>query len=202
MLLLDASLWNDFLAGNKQAFERIFLAHYDELYRYGVRLTGDEEVSKDCIQTLFQRLWQRRQSLSPVEEIRPYLFIALRHQITDELRAQQRRTALQNGYPEEMKVQHSPEDFLITQQLTDAQQAQLQAAMQQLSSRHREALYLKFFDGFSYDRISEIMALNQQSARNLVHQAIKRLRQVLPHPLLLLLNGLLVKSIVKFFENS
>jgi hypothetical protein len=26
--------------------------------------------------------------------------------------------------------------------------------------------------------------------RNLVHQAIKRLRQVLPHPLLLLLNGL------------
>ena len=31
MTALDASLWNDFLAGNKQVFERIFLAHYDEL---------------------------------------------------------------------------------------------------------------------------------------------------------------------------
>ena len=193
MLLLDASLWNDFLAGNKQAFERIFLAHYDELYRYGVRLTGDEEVVKDCIQNLFQRLWQRRKVLNAVGEIRPYLFTALRHHITDELRAQQRRTALQSGYSGEVEVQHSPEDFLITQQLTNEQQAHLLAALTQLSNRHREALYLRFFDGFSYDRIAEIMALNQQSVRNLVHQAIKRLRQVLPHPSLLLLSGLLLK---------
>ena len=191
MILLDASLWNEFLAGSKQAFERIFLAHYDDLFRYGVRLTGDEETVKDCIQNLFQRLWQRRKELGAVEEIRPYLFIALRHHITDELRAQQRRAALQSGYSGEVELQHSPEDFLIAQQLTSEQQAQLLAALKQLSTRHREALYLKFFDGFSYDRISEMMNLNQQSVRNLVHQAIKRLRQVLPHPLLLLLSGLL-----------
>jgi RNA polymerase sigma factor (sigma-70 family) len=190
MMLPEASLWSEFLAGSKQAFERIFLAHYDELFRYGVRLTGDEEVVKDCIQNLFQRLWQRRKVLGPVEETRPYLFTALRHHITDEARAQKRRTALQSGYLGDAPVEHSPEEFLIAQQLTSEQQAQLLSALQQLSNRHREALYLKFFDGFGYDRIAEIMDLNQQSVRNLVHQAIKRLRQVLPHPLLLLLNGL------------
>ncbi|MBJ6144423.1 RNA polymerase sigma factor [Hymenobacter sp. BT559] len=192
MLLLDASLWNEFLAGSKQAFERIFLTHYDELFRYGVRLTGEEEVVKDCIQNLFQRLWQRRKVLGPVEEIRPYLFTALRHHVTDEARAQKRRTALQSGYLGEAPVQHSPEEFLIAQQLTTEQQTQLLGALQQLSNRHREALSLKFFEGFSYDRIAEIMDLNQQSVRNLVHQAIKRMRQVLPHPLLLLLHGLLL----------
>ncbi len=192
-MLLDASLWNEFLAGSKQAFERIFLAHYDDLFRYGVRLTGDEEVVKDCIQNLFQHLWQRRKTLGPVKEIRPYLFSALRHHITDEQRAQQRRTALQSGYLGEGDVQYSPEDFLIAQQLTTEQQAQLQAALKQLSNRHREALYLKFFDGFSYERIAEMMDLNQQSVRNLVHQAVKRMRQVLPQPLLLLLAGLLLK---------
>ena len=194
MTSLDASLWNDFLAGNKQVFERIFLAHYDVLFRYGMRLTGDEEVVKDCIQNLFQRLWQRRKVLEAIAEIKPYLFAALRHHITDELRAQKRRTALQNDYPEEveMKVQHSPEDFLIAQQLTSEQQNLLLAALEQLSNRHREALYLKFFDGFAYERIAEVMGLNQQSVRNLVHQAIKRMRQVLPHPLLLLLNGVLL----------
>jgi RNA polymerase sigma factor (sigma-70 family) len=129
MLLLDASLWNEFLAGSKQAFERIFLAHYDELYRYGVRLIGDEEAVKDCIQNLFQRLWQRRKVLGAVEEIRPYLFAALRHHITDEVRAQKRRTALQNGYLGDAPVQHSPEDFLIAQQLTNEQQTQLLAAL-------------------------------------------------------------------------
>ncbi|MGI4832659.1 MAG: RNA polymerase sigma factor [Janthinobacterium lividum] len=187
---LDDSLWKEFLAGSKQAFERIFLAHYDDLFRYGVRLTGDEEVVKDCIQNLFQRLWHRRKDLRPVEETRPYLFSALRHHITDEQRAQQRRTALQNGYLGEAEVHHSPEDFLIAQQLTSEQQAQLLKALQQLSSRHREAVYLKFFDGFTYERIAELMGLNQQSVRNLVHQAIKRLRQALPYSLLLLLNAL------------
>jgi RNA polymerase sigma factor (sigma-70 family) len=199
MTPLDASLWNDFLAGSKQVFERIFLAHYDDLFRYGMRLAGDEEVVKDCIQNLFQRLWQRRKALGPVEEIKPYLFAALRHHVTDELRAQKRRTALQSGYPTEVEVtiEHSPEDFLIAQQLTSEQQAHLLAALKQLSNRHREALYLKFFDGLAYDRIAEVMDLNQQSVRNLVHQAIKRLRQVLPHPLLLLLNGLLVNFLLQ-----
>jgi RNA polymerase sigma factor (sigma-70 family) len=187
----DASLWSDFLAGNKQVFERIFLAHYDDLYRYGMRLTGDEDLVKDCIQNLFQRLWQRRKALEAIAEIKPYLFAALRHHITDELRAQKRRTALQGDYPGEMEmsVQHSPEDFLIAQQLTGEQQTLLLGALQQLSNRHREALHLKFFDGLAYDRIAKIMELNQQSARNLVHQGIKQLRQVLPHPLLLVLNG-------------
>ena len=193
----DASLWNDFLAGNKQVFERIFLAHYDDLFRYGMRLTGDEEVVKDCIQNLFQRLWQRRKVLGAVAEIKPYLFAALRHHLTDEARAQKRRTALQTGYPAEVDLAvHSPEDFLIAQQLTAEQQTQLLGALGQLSPRHREALYLKFFDGLAYDRIAEVMDLNQQSVRNLVHQAIKRLRQVLPHPLLLLLNGLFLNLLL------
>ncbi|MGI4883913.1 MAG: RNA polymerase sigma factor [Janthinobacterium lividum] len=192
MAPLDASLWNDFLAGNKQGFERIFLAHYDDLFRYGLRLAGDEEVVKDCIQNLFQRLWQRRKVLGAVEEIKPYLFAALRHHITDEARAQKRRAALRTGYPAEAAMQHSPEDFLIAQQLSSEQQAHLLAALGQLGHRHREALYLKFFDGLAYDRIAGIMDLNQQSVRNLVHQAIKRMRQVLPHPLLLL-SGLVAK---------
>lgn len=198
MALLDASLWNEFLAGDKQVFERIFLAYYDDLYRYGLRLAGDEEVAKDCIQNLFQRLWQRRKKLGPVAEIKPYLFAALRHHITDELRAQKRRSALQTGYPGEVEltVQHSPEDFLIAQQLTSVQQALLLGALQQLSNRHREALYLKFFDSLAYDRIAEIMGLNQQSVRNLVHQAIKRLRQVLPHPLMLVLHGLFLNMFI------
>jgi RNA polymerase sigma factor (sigma-70 family) len=194
----DASLWNDFLAGNKQVFERIFLAHYDDLYRYALRLTGDEELVKDCIQNLFQRLWQRRKALEAIAEIKPYLFAALRHHITDELRAQKRRSALQSDYPGEVEltVQHSPEDFLISQQLTSEQQSLLLGALKQLSNRHREALHLKFFDGLDYDRIAAIMELNQQSVRNLVHQAIKRLRQVLPHPLILVLNGFFLNYFV------
>lgn len=181
-----ATLWADFLAGDERAFERIFQAHYQELYGYGMRLTSDEELTKDCIQNLFQRLWHRRAALKAVEEIKPYLFKSLRHEIAAEINAQKRRSLLQSIYSEEFEVQYSPEDFLIAQQLTAEQRAHLLAALGQLSNRQREAIYLRFFDGFDYDRISEIMDLRQQSIRNLVHQGLKLMRQSLTLPLWLL----------------
>ena len=192
----DATLWNRFLAGEEQAFEAMFQAHYRELYGYGLRLTSDEELTKDCIQNLFQRLWQRRQHLSAVEEIKPYLFKSMRHEVAAEIKAQQRRSLLESAYPVEFEIQYSPEDFLIAQQLTAEQHTQLLAALGRLSNRQREAIYLKFFDGFDYERISEIMGLNQQSIRNLVYQGIKLLRQSLTLPLLvLLLSGQLATAL-------
>ncbi|GAB3298202.1 RNA polymerase sigma factor [Hymenobacter tenuis] len=180
MSSLDASLWDDFRAGSEQAFERIFLAQYDDLYRYGLRLSQDEELVKDAIQNLFQRLWQRRAQLGPVAVVKPYLFKAMRHQLADEKGIAQRQRQLAGSYEPEAKVEYSPEDFLIAQQLTAEQHAQLAVAISQLNNRQREAIYLKFFDGFAYERIADIMILNQQSVRNLVHQAITRLRQALP----------------------
>ncbi|MCR5890911.1 sigma-70 family RNA polymerase sigma factor [Hymenobacter sp. J193] len=180
MSSLDASLWDDFRTGNEQAFERIFLGYYEDLYGYGMRLSRDEELVKDAIQNLFQRLWQRRAQLGTVAVLKPYLFKALRHQIADELAAEQRRSKLSDDYEAEFQVQYSPEDFLIAQQLSAERQAELLLAINQLNNRQREALHLKFFDGFAYDRIADIMALHPQSVRNLVHQAITRLRQALP----------------------
>ncbi|RZK52474.1 MAG: sigma-70 family RNA polymerase sigma factor [Hymenobacter sp.] len=82
---------------------------------------------------------------------------------------------------------YSHEEFLIAQQ-TDAEQGQrLLAALNQLSKRQREALYLRFFDDFSYERIAEVMALNIQSVRNLIFRALQVLRQVLASLLLLCL---------------
>lgn len=185
----DASLWNAFRSGDERALERIFLAYYDELYGYGMRLGGHEELIKDCIQDLFQRLWSRRAALGEVEVIRFYLFKALRHEVARGLQAQQRRSQVQNSYRSEFEVQHSVEDFLIAQQLTAEQHARLRRALDQLSSRQREAIYLKFFNDFSYARTAEIMDLNVQSVRNLIHQATRLLRQSLP-PLLLLLAAL------------
>ncbi|MBG8555465.1 RNA polymerase sigma factor [Hymenobacter guriensis] len=177
---LDASLWDEFRAGSEWAFERIFLAQYDELYSYGIRLSRDEELVKDAIQNLFQRLWQRRAQLGSVAVLKPYLFKALRHQLADELGTAQRHRLLPAGFEPEFQVQYSPEDFLIAQQLTTEQHTQLVEALGQLNNRQREAIHLKFFEGFAYDRIADIMTLNQQSVRNLVHQAITRLRHALP----------------------
>lgn len=195
----DAVRWSAFLTGDEQAFEAIFQAYYRELYAYGMRLTGDEELIKDCIQNLFQRWWQRRGTLPAVKEVRPYLFKSMRHEVLAALKTQQRTSRLQIDYSSEFEVQYSPEDFLIAQQLSAEQHARLLAALGRLSSRQREAIYLRFFNGFEYERISEIMSLSYQSTRNLIYQGLKQLRQSLTLALLVLLGRLLTEISQKIF---
>jgi RNA polymerase sigma-70 factor (ECF subfamily) len=52
-------------------------------------------------------------------------------------------------------------------------------AINQLSNRQKEIVYLKLYQQLSYEEVSEIMQINYQAARNLFYQAIKSLRELL-----------------------
>jgi RNA polymerase sigma factor (sigma-70 family) len=178
--LSTLSLWDAFRQGEEQAFTALFLAHYDALYNYGVKLVDDEELVRDSMQELFQKLWERRASLEAVETVKPYLFKALRHRISDTIKIANRRTARQQSYhEEEFELVYTPDDFVLSEQLSSTQNAQLLALLNELPKRQREVLYLKYFDGFSYEKISEVMGLTAQSVRNLVYRAIKTLKELL-----------------------
>lgn len=185
----SAQLWNDFRAGHAPALAALFDAYYSALYQYGLKLTGDEELVKDCIQNLFQKLWRRREGLRAVLVVKAYLFKALRRHLGDETKLLRQHRHLLPAYSDSFEVTYSHEEFLIAQQGDAEQSARLLAALNQLSKRQREALYLKFFDGFAYERIAEVMSLNTQSVRNLVFNALQTLRKVLA----LVLLGLLSK---------
>ncbi|MDO7848538.1 sigma-70 family RNA polymerase sigma factor [Hymenobacter sp. M29] len=189
-------LWDAFRQGDEQAFTTIFVEHYEALYNYGMKLVGDEELVRDSIQELFQKLWERRAVLEAVETIKPYLFKVLRNRISDNLKMASRRSARQQSYhEEEFEVVYVPDDFLTAEQLSSEQHAQLLAVLNQLPQRQREVLYLKYFDGFSYEKISEVMSLTAQSVRNLIYRAIKALKELL----LMMLAYLLFQAQVRYW---
>jgi RNA polymerase sigma factor (sigma-70 family) len=184
--LHSAQLWEAFRLGDAASLAALFELYYDALFNYGLKLTGDEELVKDCVQNLFQKLWRRREGVRPVQVVKAYLFKALRRHLGDETKLLKQHRYLLPTYSDSFEVTYSHEEFLIAEQTDEEQQARLLAALNQLSKRQREALYLKFFDGFSYERIAEVMSLNTQSVRNLVFNALKAVRKVMLVSLLLL----------------
>jgi RNA polymerase sigma factor (sigma-70 family) len=181
----SARLWEAFRGGEAAALAALFEAYYPALFSYGFKLTGDEELVKDCIQNLFQKLWRRRSGIGSVLVVKAYLFKALRHHLGDEIKRRQRYEHAPLADVESFEVTYSHEEFLIAQQVDAEQQARLLGALNQLSKRQREALYLKFFDEFSYERIAEVMSLNTQSVRNLIFNALKTLRSAMLVPIAL-----------------
>ena len=73
-------------------------------------------------------------------------------------------------------VQMSIEESIILKELKDHQKQMLQDALENLPTRQKEILFLKYYNGMSYEEIEEILSINYQSIRNHIYRALERLR--------------------------
>lgn len=184
----ECPAWRNFRTGDPEALAQLFNEHYDSLYHYGVKLFPDEEMVKDCVQNLFVKIWTSRTRLMAVESVRPYLLKALRRHIGDQVVAMRRRRTFQEEDGEGFQIMFSHEDFLIANQISAEQSLMLSASLNRLSARQKEAVFLKFYEGLDYEKIAEVMMLNIQSVRNLIHQGLKNIKHHFdskPSPILL-----------------
>jgi RNA polymerase sigma factor (sigma-70 family) len=68
---------------------------------------------------------------------------------------------------------------LIRDQLSEDQFKSLSAALNKLSSRQREAIYLKFYQKLSSQEIADTLQIDINSLYNLISKAIEALRQAI-----------------------
>ncbi len=184
--LTEQQLWLQFQAGSELAFQQIHQQHIRHLLNYGLRLNGSLSAVEDCIQDVFVELWLYRERLTQPSSVRFYLLKALRNRLKVQYRRDQPFVSGWDNDPESQFPAGQPFDTepSIEQQLIaldiDAEQRQhIQRAMNALSARQREILYLRYFNDLSYEQICEVMNINYQTARSQVYQSLKLLRNIL-----------------------
>lgn len=173
----DLKIWNAFRAGSRDALDYIFKQHASNLFAYGAKFSKDQELVLDCIQDLFVELWNRRQRLSETNSIRFYLLKALRRRIARTVHGVKRFEAITGdvAYLED-KINFSAEYLLVLQETEQSRKARLKHAMENLTKRQHESIYLKFFQGLDNEAISSIMGLSIGSVNTLISQAVRALR--------------------------
>ena len=80
------TLLASFQAGNMAAFSQLYNLHINVLFNYGLKLTIDKELLKDCIHDIFVKLYTKKDELGTIDNLRSYLFISLKNKLCDELR--------------------------------------------------------------------------------------------------------------------
>ena len=175
----DILLWESFREGNREAFATLFSAHYELLYRYGGKFTSDDHLLEDSIQELFIELWQAK-TRTPVVSVRAYLLKSLKYKLLKTYRKSRDIVPLVDG---ETAFEWSHESFIIAGEEDNEKKRRVLKALEQLTGRQKEIIYLKYYQNLSYDEVSEIMNINYQVARNLLYQAIRSLKNRLTGPL-------------------
>lgn len=186
----DIYIWEKFKTGDKSALSYVYFQYFQSLFQYGIRIKNEPEFIKDCIQDVFIKLIQAEKNLGTVDNIKFYLYKALKNTIYKEIE-KNKRVDFVECVPLKFDSPFSFEEEFDETKNTAAREKALLNALRSLSDRQREIIYLRYECEMNYDQICELMHLKNDSARKLVYRAIKALKEVIENqvqlPLLLLI---------------
>ena len=173
----DLILWNQFKNGDEEAFAALFRTYYSGLFNYGCKIAADTELVEDCIQELFLDVW-RSSGKTEIVSLKAYIFKAFKFKLIRLINKNNKvqpltTTAAENGF------ELSHDNFIIDKELSANKKEKILRALQELSPRQKEIIYLKFYQDLSYEEVSEIMQINYQAARNLIYQSIKAMKKII-----------------------
>ncbi|MEF8812119.1 MAG: sigma-70 family RNA polymerase sigma factor [Bacteroidales bacterium] len=175
---MDSVLWQKFKNGDKEAFIKIYQKYYPQLLNYGLRIKRNEGFIEDCIQEIFYDLLRTAKNLGPTDNILFYLFASLRRKIFRKLKYDISFREDDNFYFDGPELaERSSEDAVIEDEGNQQRKKYFKELIGDLPSRQKEALLMRFYLHIEYSEIAKIMEMNVQSVRNLVHKAIKTLRE-------------------------
>lgn len=177
--LPESVQWDAFRQGDREAFSQLYFAHFERLLNYGRRFGLPPEQVEDTIQDLFVELWHYRTTLSDTTSVQFYLLRSLRNQLSRH-RNVPAFTTMEHENPS-FAVDFSFEHQWIESLEEEHQQQVLQNALNALTPRQREVLYLRFFNDLDYPQVAAVMGLSYQGTRNQVYLALKAIREHLPH---------------------
>ena len=169
----DTLLWSKFREGCPTAFALLYKQHAASLYQYGLKLAACSEVVEDCIHDLFVELWERKAHLRTPASVIFYLLKALKHKIIQANRERGKTKHLSVESP----CSPSPADVLIEDEQEQELRWALAWAIDRLSPRQQEVVFLLFYEGMSHSEIAQIMNISYQGVSNLVYRTMKTLRQ-------------------------
>ena len=171
--------WTLMQKGNKLALANIYYKYADVLYQYGLKMTNDKACIEDAIQDLFLTLIKNRNRLTTPENIKFYIIRAYRNQLIKELKKKKPHAELESLDSIAFIVESNLEADAIKNNLPERQRLLITELMTSLSSRQKEAIYLKYKNGLTNEEIALVMEISNQACRNLISNAIKRMREYL-----------------------
>jgi len=183
----DIALWNQLRLGDEEAFSSLFERYYSTLVNYGKTLMTGEDLVKDCVQDVFVDIWTYRYKLNQAIVVKAYLLSSVRKRIARLHHREHIFSNIKNIDSLEFLFDFSIEDRLIADETTAKKVEQLNKSINQLSDRQKEAIYLRYHQELTVEQVAEVLNLNYQSTKNLLHRAILQLRKDFPISVLFLL---------------
>lgn len=157
---------------SEEAFGELVRRHLTLVYSAALRRTGgDAHRAQDVAQIVFTVLAREAAALSRHATLTGWLYATTRNAAIDLLRGERRRQQREQKAHAMEEILSAPEPSTDWQQLRPV----LDEAMDELDSRDREAVLLRFFEGQPFAGVAAGLRVSEEAARKRVNRALDKL---------------------------
>lgn len=142
----------------------------DGLYRVAYYVLESQADAEDAVQDLFIKLWNSREQLDTVLNLKAYCTTLMKNLCIDKLRKEQRVQGMEPG-PDIAESRLVDEDYDAREKL-----GKVLAAIERLPARQRDVMKMYVLEEMSYEEIEKRTGMSNLTLRVLLSNARKSLR--------------------------
>ena len=155
--------------------ETLYQDHAAALFRFLIRLTGDEAEVKDILQEIFVRLAKSPELLKEVESPRSYLFRMGHLLAIDRMRREQTR----RHYNEQAGLEVDCAAPAVADPDAAWRRKLLGDSLAALPPEQKVVVLLKIWEGLTFAQIAEVLGISADTAASRYRYALDKLRGAL-----------------------
>jgi len=158
---------------DQKAYKELFTALYSPLLLFAKSMVKSRESAEEIVSDVFIRIWEKRRDLEKIDNLKVYLYVAIRNGALNYLSLQKRNSTnqLDEFHAEFTSIYFDPEQLLITADML----ALIKKAIDQLPPKCKIIFKLIKEDGLKYKEVAEILNLSVKTVENQVAIALQKI---------------------------
>jgi RNA polymerase sigma-70 factor (ECF subfamily) len=163
----------NFQNGDMASFSILYSRFHKPILKYVLKQIQIPNVAEELTQDVFLKVYQFRSSYNSEYEVSTWIWTIARNTVYDYLRrARSNMTAMEHTQPDhetsewELALQETAESIMIE----EFDKRKLLDLMTVLSSKQKEAIFLRLVKKFSYQEISKSMNLSLSAVKSLINR--------------------------------
>ncbi len=160
------------------ALAQVYDRYSPPIYRYALRLLGDEDLAEECVADTFHRfLLALRNGGGPENHLQAYLYRVAHNWITDTFRRNPARWLEETD--EESLAEVAGAESVEGQVHQRLERHRVRRALRALTPDQRQVVVLKFLEGWENESIARAVGKPIGAVKSLQHRALASLRRFL-----------------------
>lgn len=178
--MTDQQLLEALKKGDQRAIETLLSRHEARVYRFGLRMCGNEDDARDVLQETLLAAFKNLPTFRGDSQISTWLYqIARSFCIKQRRRREGEPTAHESVEAPEVKKLAGDEPQGDTKTHAKQMGQLIHAAIQTLQADHREALVLRDVEGLSAEEAADVVGIEVGALKSRLHRARMALKQQL-----------------------